>query len=68
MTLEAHILKPCPFCGAPAVRMELLDNGMKPCLPDQRVVRFVGCRKCCVASFADVTEEECVEKWNRRAE
>lgn len=61
-------LRPCPFCGAPAVRLTFLDNNCSPVPAGARATRFVGCRRCCVASFAHVTEAECAAAWNRRAE
>lgn len=57
-------LKPCPFCGGEAVRMDFLDN-----LPFKSVkgTRYFGCRKCCVVSFNGMTEAEAIEAWNTRA-
>lgn len=60
-------LLPCPFCGGAAVRLPMLDNGGSPVAAVARATRFVGCRRCCVASFARVTEDECLAAWNRRA-
>lgn len=58
-------LKPCPFCGGEAVRMNFLDN---PPFPNTIGTRYFGCRKCCVVSFTGMTEEEATEAWNTRAE
>lgn len=57
-------LKPCPFCGGKAVRVGFLDTtdpltGLG--------TRFIGCKRCCVVSFANVTDRGAIEAWNRRA-
>ena len=62
-TLRSALLKPCPFCGGEAVRMGFLDH-VDP--HTGRGTRYVGCRRCCVASFTNVTDREAVEAWNRR--
>ena len=56
-------LKPCPFCGGEAVRIDIMDN------PPNRHVkgfRYFGCRKCAVVSFAGMTEAEAIVAWNTR--
>lgn len=59
-------LKPCPFCGA-----ELLTIG------DKRSGEFKHPRNDCFLAVADTEyeevwfysdDEQCIEKWNRRAE
>lgn len=62
-------LKPCPFCGGEAVRLRVCDEmGVGRHVGDgERVTRYIGCKSCCVASFAECTAPEAVEKWNRRA-
>lgn len=60
-----EVLKPCPFCGGEAVRMDFLDN---PPFPNMRGTRYIGCRKCCVVSFTGMTDAEAVEAWNKRSE
>ena len=65
--MEEFQLKPCPFCGAPAVRLGFLDNNMKRAGKDARVTRYVGCLECSVVSFMRVTDAECIAAWNRRA-
>lgn len=57
-------LKPCPFCGGEAARLDFLDNTRNK---NVKGFRYFGCRKCCVVSFAGMTEAEAVEAWNRRA-
>ena len=63
--MPTNELKPCPFCGGEAVRMDLLDN---PPFPDVIGTRYFGCRKCCVVSFTGMTDAEAVEAWNARTE
>lgn len=58
-------LKPCPFCGDEAVRMDFLDN---PPFKEMKGTRYFGCRNCCVVSFVYTTEAEAIEAWNTRAE
>lgn len=65
--IEETQLKPCPFCGAPAVRLAMLDNNMRGAKPGEKATRYVGCLKCCVTSFASVTDAECRAAWDRRA-
>lgn len=57
-------LLPCPFCGGDAVRMDFLDN---PPFKDMPGTRYFGCRKCCVVSFTNMTEQQAIEAWNTRA-
>lgn len=64
-------LRPCPFCGGKAVRLPMMDGFDRPGWLSRpaagtRATRFVGCGRCCVVSFAGVTEEECAAKWNGR--
>ena len=58
-------LKPCPFCGGEAVRMDFLDN---PPFKEMKGTRYFGCRNCCVVSFSHMTEAEAIEAWNTRHE
>ena len=54
-------LKPCPFCGGEAVRLQMIDNPFSG-------TRYFGCRKCCVVSFTHMTEAEAIKAWNTRTE
>lgn len=58
-------LKPCPFCGGEAIRLNFADSVTNA---RDKGTRYFGCTKCCVVSFAHMTEAEAVEAWNRRAE
>lgn len=59
-------LKPCPFCGGTAVMMDFLCASGNPLA---RETRYIGCRgeRCCVVSFAEVTRDEVIAKWNSHA-
>ena len=50
-------LKPCPFCGMPAVMHN--ENGID-------TLYYVSC-SCCAACSNTGTQEEVTEAWNRRA-
>ncbi len=51
-------LKPCPFCGMPAVMHN--ENGID-------TLYYVSC-SCCAACSNTGTKEEVTEAWNRRAD
>lgn len=54
-------LKPCPFCGGKAVRLNFLDREL--------MRTMFGCRKChTTVQFARTTEAEAIEAWNTRAD
>lgn len=63
--MENDELRPCPFCGGEAVRLQFLDN---PPASEAKGTRYIGCKNCCVTSFSDMTAKEAVEAWNKRAE
>ena len=50
-------LKPCPFCGMPAVMHN--DSGID-------TLYYVSC-SCCAACSNQGTKEKAIEAWNRRA-
>ena len=51
-------LKPCPFCGMPAVMHN--ENGID-------TLYYVSC-SCCAAHSNTGTQEEVTDAWNRRAD
>ena len=57
-------LKPCPFCGSDFVKL-LTQTGLYP-LPLYKGYRAVVCQ--CGAFVKARTEEEAIERWNRRKE
>lgn len=58
-------LKPCPFCGGEAVRMELMDY-VTPRLGCW--TRHIGCLKCgVIANFSIATDCDVAKVWNARA-
>lgn len=55
MAIEREI-KPCPFCGGPAVVDNLLDDNDY----------YVHCRDCEVQQIANHSHEAAIELWNNR--
>ena len=57
-------LKPCPFCGGEAVRMELMGYATPR---SGRRTRHIGCLKCgVIANFSIAADCDAAEVWNRR--
>lgn len=58
-------MKPCPFCGGEAVRMELMDYATSR---SGRWARHIGCLKCgIIVNFSVAADCDVAEVWNRRA-
>ena len=60
-------LKPCPFCGTKDISISrtYIDPLLREdSLPDEV---HVTCSACGLGGYAEETEEEAVEAWNRRA-
>lgn len=65
-TFDDTLLKPCPFCGAPA-RLERLEGGNHP-YPEFSVVCGADYGDCPVSLWTEpaASKEEAIKKWNMR--
>ena len=59
---DDEILRPCPFCGAPAEYTQYsYDHPSAPC-----TYHLVRCTKCCAKVETTTTTADAMGQWNRR--